>query len=245
VKGTLYGTTIVGGTYRCCGTVFSFDIATGKETVLHSFGNTGDGDGPAAELVDIRGKLYGTTSMGGAGSCYFGCGTVFSVDRATGEEKVLYSFGAFSYDGQGPYSSVIDVNGKLYGTTSAGGTYGFGTVFSFDLRKGTETILFNFGRVYQTGASPETGLVDVNGVLYGTTSGGGNYGGGTVYAIETTGGKETILHSFGNGVDGYEPLGGLLNVNGTFYGTTNIGGSSNDICEYDLSSCGTIFKLKP
>ncbi len=50
------------------------------------------------------------------------------------------------------------------------------------------------------GLAPLAGLIDVNGILYGTTQGGGQYGGGTVFAITRTG-QERVLHSFG-GVPG-------------------------------------------
>jgi uncharacterized repeat protein (TIGR03803 family) len=127
VKGTLYGTTDEGGSHGA-GTVFSIDPGTGAETVLHSFGGTGDGSTPYASLIDVKGKLYGTTETGGAAAA----GTVFSVDPKTGAEAVVYSF-LGGTDGKGPDASLIDVKGTLYGTTNEGGTDGYGTVFA--LRK--------------------------------------------------------------------------------------------------------------
>jgi hypothetical protein len=52
------------------------------------------------------------------------------------QELVLHSFGA-GYDGAVPYRSLIDVGGKLNGTTSGGGTprrrdQGGGTVYRGD-----------------------------------------------------------------------------------------------------------------
>jgi uncharacterized repeat protein (TIGR03803 family) len=44
--------------------------------VLHSFGGQGDGSGPNGSLINVGGKLYGTTTEGG-GTC--GCGTVFAI----------------------------------------------------------------------------------------------------------------------------------------------------------------------
>jgi uncharacterized repeat protein (TIGR03803 family) len=70
------------------------------------------------------------------------------------------------------------------------------------------------------GALPRAGLVEVGGALYGTTSGRGTSGGGTVFKI-TTSGHLTALHQFGGSGDGSIPLAGLLNVNGTLYGTTD------------------------
>ena len=74
--GNLYGTTVWGGTYGC-GTVFKV-TPSGKETVLYSFADDGDGASPMAGLIfDDKGNLYGTT----AGGCVDGdsAGTVFEI----------------------------------------------------------------------------------------------------------------------------------------------------------------------
>ena len=132
VDGTLYGTTRYGGT-RNRGTVFSLTTA-GKETVLHSFGGPGDGVLPYGGLLDVNGTLYGTTSNGGSVECgvrygnIHGCGTVFKI-TPTGNETVLHSFGNPG-DGRYPYQRLVDVNGTLYGTATAGGAHDSGTVFS-------------------------------------------------------------------------------------------------------------------
>ena len=78
--GNLYGTTYGGGA-NGYGTVFT--IASGKETVLYSFGaNSTDGQNPIAGLImDSAGNLYGTTVVGGAnGESTAGDGTVFEID---------------------------------------------------------------------------------------------------------------------------------------------------------------------
>ena len=94
---------------------------------------------------------------------------------------MLYSFKGGS-DGAGP-SGLIDVNGKLYGTTGYGGTPGtYGTVFSISTTGYAETVLHRFG-VSKDGQHPGAGLLNVNGTLYGTTSDGGLYGKGTVFAL--------------------------------------------------------------
>ncbi len=128
MNGTLYGTTWDGGAYND-GSVFSIDLSTGAETILHSFDNT-DGQWPVAGLINVKGTLYGTTFYGGAYTTCgdsFGCGTVFSLDPTTGVETVLYSFGGT--DGATPEGGLIHVNGGFYGTTCCGGTDGYGTVF--------------------------------------------------------------------------------------------------------------------
>ncbi len=132
VNGTLYGTTKRGGTHNR-GTVFSI-TPSGSETIIHSFGGIGDGIYPYGGLIEVNGTLYGATSNGGSVSCgvrygnVHGCGTVFSI-TPSGTESVLHSFGA-PRDGKYPYGGVTDVNGTLYGTTTAGGTKDAGIVFS-------------------------------------------------------------------------------------------------------------------
>jgi hypothetical protein len=64
-------------------------------SVLYSFGGAlSDGGLPVAALINVKGRLYGTTSEGGAFNCgTYNCGgTAFSI-TAGGLEKVLHSFG--------------------------------------------------------------------------------------------------------------------------------------------------------
>ena len=97
-------------------------------------------------------------------------------------------------------------------------------------------MLYSFEGGSKDGAYPEAGLLNVNGTLYGTTyEGGGATGGGTVFAI-TTSGKETLLHSFTGSGDGEYPNAGLIDVSGTLYGTTADGGANDG---------GTVFLLSP
>jgi uncharacterized repeat protein (TIGR03803 family) len=172
VSGTLYGTTETGGSDGS-GTVFSIDPKTGAETVLHSFcqlTNCSDGAYPVAGLIDVSGTLYGTTGNGGTNDA----GTVFSIDPKTGAETVLHSFGSGT-DGSTPFASLIDVSGTLYGTTINGGTGtctpDCGTVFSITT-SGTENVIYSF-QGGTDGDSPTAHLIDVGGILYGTTFFGG------------------------------------------------------------------------
>jgi uncharacterized repeat protein (TIGR03803 family) len=120
--GNLYGATNFGGAFGV-GTVFKLDT-NNNETIIHSFGGSGDGAPPGGGLViDRAGNLYGTTTEGG--SSYFG--TVFKLDPG-GKETILQSFSG--KDGNGPDWGVVrDSKGNLYGTTQYGGAYGGGVVF--------------------------------------------------------------------------------------------------------------------
>jgi uncharacterized repeat protein (TIGR03803 family) len=162
--------------------VFSVTMS-GTEALLHSFGKGSDGFIPYAGLVDVNGTLYGTTSEGGGLGCgHHGCGTVFAI-TPSGIEKVLYAFRSSS--GQTPEAVLMNVKGTLYGTTVYGGSCAYcGTVFSLNLSTGTETVVHSFSHIGSDGVEPGAGLITVNGTLYGTTSGGGTIGAGTVFSIK-------------------------------------------------------------
>jgi uncharacterized repeat protein (TIGR03803 family) len=187
VNGALYGTTEYGGSHGK-GTVFALNPNTGAETVLYTFCSRrkcADGQIPSVSLVAVNGTLYGTTEYGGSGIDGYGYGTVFALDPNTGMETVLYSFCSQQKcaDGEIPEAALFAVNGTLYGTTWAGGSDGGGTVFSFDPKAGVETVLHAFSSGGD-GQNPGATLIDVNGMLYGTTFAGGAYGDGTVFAIK-------------------------------------------------------------
>jgi uncharacterized repeat protein (TIGR03803 family) len=224
-KGNLYGTTAYGGVANC-GTVFEVTPA-GQEQVLHSFSGA-DGAYPwAGLLMDAKGNLYGTTTFGGA----LNYGAVFEL-TSTREYKLLHSFSA--KDGASPYGALIrDAEGNLYGTTAFGGSLHHGTVFRITPNRKLN-VLYNFAGGTD-GASPYAGLVrDAAGDLFGTTAFGGASGNGTVFRVDSSG-KETVLHAFGEGLDGATPYAGLVqDRRGTLYGTTFVGGS------YGL---GTVFRV--
>jgi len=242
--GTLYGTTeALGGSGSGWGTVYSL-TTTGNEKVLHTFTGPPDGAEPVAPLLNVNGTLYGTTVYGGTGCHSGGCGTVFSIST-TGKEKVLYSFQGGS-DGALPLSGLIDVNGTFYGTTLRGGgnhlgcqpSYaGCGTVFSITT-SGSERVVYRFNGT--NGTSPNAGLLEMNGSLYGTASSGGSSGWGVVFSLSASGG-ESVLHNFADGNDGANPTADLIEVNGVLYGTTWQGGSNG--C--NRLGCGTIFAISP
>ena len=296
----LYGTTYGGGTGSgCryvigCGTAFSLDLTSGTEAVLHSFVGGTDGTEPLAGLVDLGGKLYGTTSMGGyydTGTAFsvavkndrenvlfqFGCcsdglypesglihhknmlygttqgggiygrGTLFSLNPKTGSVSALYAFCGQQSCPDGAYPlQLIDIGGMFYGTTESGGAGNGGTVFSFDPETGTETVLYSFCSQQNCadGDFPESGLVRIKGRLYGTTAYGGEYDSGTVFSLDLKGNVETVLHSFNyNDSDGWEPNGGVIDIEGTLYGTTYYGGSGVCYSGNENEGCGTVFAL--
>ena len=244
IDGTLYGTSWYGGTYGL-GTVFSV-TTSGVEKVLHSFGRGSKGLGaeggayPNEGLIGIDGTLYGTTVYGGA----HGAGVVYSMSK-TGRTKVLYSFDAPLGGGSaGANGSLINVNGVLYGTTSGGGAYhNEGAVYSITT-DGTVNVLHSFGagcpprKRCSDGEYPDSGVLDVSGVLYGETAGGGTHASGAVFSV-TTSGSERVLRSFSQG---YGPGVGLTALNGILYGITG-GGICGGGTVFSLTISGEVKRL--
>ena len=134
---------------------------------------------------------------------------------------------------------VVDKGGTLFGTTNYEGEYGYGTVFDLAPSGGgyTENTLHEFADG-NDGGLPPSGVIDVDGSLYGVTGVGGAHNYGTVYRLTPSGSgyTETILYSFAGGNDGKDPGAGVIDVNGSLYGTTG-GGGAHDY--------GTVFKLTP
>jgi uncharacterized repeat protein (TIGR03803 family) len=103
---------------------------------------------------------------------------------------------------------------------------------------GAEAVLHNFSGI-PDGANPQARLIDVNGTLYGTTENGGatSKSEGAVYSISTTG-AEKVLYGFTGRGHGNYPVAGVIDVNGTLYGTTLYGGRAE-------FGAGTVYALSP
>jgi uncharacterized repeat protein (TIGR03803 family) len=234
---TLYGTTYYGGTSNR-GTVFKLDIDGGNYAVLWNFtGSTNDGAWPTAGLVLSGNALYGTTSSGGSS----GSGTVFNVNTNGTGFSVLKSFSSQTYvsasgvwtniGGAQPRGEVLLAGSALYGTTSIGGSNGFGTVFKLNTDGSGFAVLRDLAPT--DGSSPISGLLLSGNTLYGTAYSGGISGSGTVFSVGTNGSDFTVLASL-SGSNGAYPFGGLVRAAGTLYGNT-LGGGSDGI--------GTVFAL--
>jgi uncharacterized repeat protein (TIGR03803 family) len=206
--------------------------------------------------IEMYGLFCATALLAGCGGNAVG----LSGPSAQEASPSRFSPGASSFkslvafdgaDGINPNAGLISVAGIFYGTTSFGGSSGCqsyetipgcGTVYEMTTA-GKETAIYSFKGSPGDGSFPHAPLTDVNGVLYGTTSKGGNgpcyssslQGGcGTVFKI-TTSGDETVLHNFTGGADGYSPSGApLIYVQGALYGVTIFGGAHG---------AGTIFKI--
>ncbi len=236
--GNLYGVTVNGGGFSgAAGTAWKLSTDGAHFTVLYTFcsqPNCTDGGHPIGGLVEGPDhNLYGTTQQLGDNNH----GTVFKL-TPTGTFTRLHAFDGAD-DGSGPRDKLfLASDGYLYGTTYSSGPGSHGTVFKIKPDGTNFATVFSFclNQNCSAGATPEAGLIQASdGNFYGTTAGGGHYGKGVVYRL-TPGGQATSLHDFCqcNG-EGANPYGYLLQANdGSLYGTTYIGGTSN---------LGTVFKV--
>ncbi len=208
-------------------------------STLITLDGTNGGTPLEAQLVQATdGKLYGTTEFAGTcGGSEYG-GTVFKM-TASGAMTVLYNFcgGAAGYNPNG--GLVQASNGLFYGTNTSGGAYGgvTGTIFKIT-SQGALTTLVSFDGA--DGQDPIASLVQgTDGNLYGTTEGGGAYGGGpysngTVFKM-TLAGSLSTLYSF-DGSDGSQIGTIVQGTDGNFYGTATSGGTYGS---------GRVFRITP
>jgi uncharacterized repeat protein (TIGR03803 family) len=202
-------------------------------------------------IMDKAGNVYNAATAGGDLSCNppYGCGNISKVD-SSGKQTVLYKFCSLKNcaDGGSPDTTMVqDAAGNLFGGTSEGGAYGFGTVFKLT-PSGKYTVLWAF-HGGKDGGVPFFGalLLDKAGNLYGTTYRGGDLscpedvgiGCGVVFKVDPKG-KETVLHSFTGGKDGNRPFGLVQDEAGNFYGSTYHGG---DLTCNAPEGCGNVFKI--
>jgi len=241
--GSLYGTSEYGGA-NGTGAVFSISPG-GVESVVHSFGGSGDGYMPSTGLLSVyNGDIYGSTVFGGCVTGAKACpvGVTYALNKA-GQERILHRFYLHPAlaDGRQPMG-LIEYNGLLYGLTSSGGVFnnnanqGLGTAFEIDAG-GTENKLHDFGAPGD-GYEPAGTLTPVNGLFYGATTRGGLYDAGTMFSM-TASGTETVLYSFGAPGDAALPNGDITLYNGTLYGTSTSGGKYNYGAFFRINVDGT------
>jgi uncharacterized repeat protein (TIGR03803 family) len=145
---------------------------------------------------------------------------------------------SFDYQGYSPSAGLVQGSDQdFYGTTSQGGTNGFGTVFRLS-QAGNLTNLFSFNR--SNGANPSAALVQgQDGSFYGTTYYGGTNGYGTAFKLATSGTLNTLV-SF-NETNGAYPQAPLVQAaDGSLYGTSVAGGPNTNQSGFTY---GTVFRL--
>lgn len=231
--GQLLGTSELGGVGGA-GTVFSIAKDGTGLVVLKNFLSGFEGGQPIAGLTrGSDGRYYGTTSTGGPN----GGGAVYTIGADGSDFSVLKTF--TPTEGSGFYAGVTEItSGKIYCISAFGGPSEGGAVFRMNkdgsqfqtVRGFTATVgdpQWTFGAVFQAS----------DGVLYGTSGRGGQYGVGTVFRMQPDGTEFKVLKSFANtGVDSTRPQAGVtLATDGYLYGTAREGGEFGQ---------GTIYRLQ-
>jgi uncharacterized repeat protein (TIGR03803 family) len=227
-----YGTTE--GVYGYPSTVFKIRT-DGKLDWAYHF-SAEDGDAPMAGVTIGRDNcLYGTTSQGGK----YGLGTGFKMTR---NGELIWSVSFNGKNGSHPHAELVQgFDAGLYGTTFDGGPHDSGTVFRLSPASGEIQTLHSFSG--NDGANPlgRLALVGVD-VLYGTTSTGGLFDGGTVFRINRFGALTTLV-SF-ESTNGISPRAGLTQGDDkSFYGTTAYGGTYGQGTIFRVSEHGRFMSL--
>lgn len=158
------------------------------------------------------GYLYGTTNRGGGD--FTSGGAIFRMALDGSAFTMLHAF-SYSSDVASPNAIIISPeDGYLYGTTSAGGSPGAGTIFRMATDGSGFSVLHAFAGIGSSG--PNAGVISPgNGYLYGTTVGG------TVFRIALNGSSFTVLRnlSFSEWASLYV---GVINPgDGYLYGTAS------------------------
>ena len=180
-------------------------------------------------------KLYGVTELGG---CNDSC-VCYNYDPNTGIFTDFWDLDCNQQFGYGTRSGMIAAtDGKLYGVNPAGGTAGYGVIYSVDPVTDTYTDIYDIG--FTNGHYPLGMLVQLpNGLLYGMTNYGGTNNLGTLFSYDIVNNIYTDLHQFDFPTGGGPLYGGLIQAtDGKLYGMTFHGGADSlgVIFSFDLSN---------
>jgi uncharacterized repeat protein (TIGR03803 family) len=190
-------------------------------------------DGPIVGGMTLDGDaLIGAVAYDGC------CGALFTYNTTLNQFSIAHVFTGAA-DGAGPNPVLVDKSGTIFGTTGAGGTQNWGTVFSIG-SGGTFQKLYDFTNTTD-GAGPTGGLTaGRKSLLYGVTTATGPGNGGTIFSFNPATKTLTTLYRFTGGADGGMPTGDLLlDQHGDLLGTTSLGG---DLSACD-QGCGTVFRF--
>ena len=231
-KGNINGT---GFTNLC-----SFALLNGGESIT-----------PLAGVILSGNTLYGTTEEGGTSArlCNRPGNGKYSRSNTDGTGFAILHYFSTTYansvgvytnsDGAYPYAGLILSGSTLYGTTSFGGTAGYGTIFAVSTNGTGFTVLHEFTGG-NDGYIPTAGLILSGSTLYGTAEYGGTNGDGTIFALNTNGTGFNVLHNFAY-ADGAAPSAGLILSGSTLYGTAEAGGAYGNGTVFAISTNGMGF----
>jgi uncharacterized repeat protein (TIGR03803 family) len=280
--GKLYGTTFIGGSSNW-GSVYSYDFSNCSEFVVYNSG-PGPSGGSAAEFANVNelsdGKLYFPETYGGSSNL----GAIYRMDKDGSNRELVHDFKyniapqpAYSisasaqalteglatahYDGAYPYGFVVEgADGKIYGSTFAGGAMNWGSWWRCNKDgSGYEVIRLGSAAVlpYLSGtnvpvsayhiSNPMGNIAqDQSGLLYITGNSGGAGGVGGVGRMNPDGSAYQLLVS-GSAANGYNPYRGAVIIDDKVYGTMRLGGGTPGAAGvvYSMNLNGTAYtKMK-
>jgi len=241
-NGLYYGVEPFGGA-EGMGSIFTLDPDTRTQTEIASFSGFYDqtefafAPFPSSLTLGNNGKLYGTTQYGGEQNS----GLVFTLDPTTNQLEFVADFdGAYDAEYDYHYSHLPsaltwDKGDLFYGTTLLGGDKGSGSIFTFNPQDNSLTTLASFEGYtdeygYTYSLSPSALVLGGNGLLYGTTAYGGEFGDGSLFAFNPLEQSLTTVFSFESQPDewGYSyslyPSSLIASADGSLCGTTASGG---------------------
>ena len=237
-NGLFYGIA-VGGFGNFGSVIYEYDAETGAFEFAYDFFDPETGqneDARSSSLVQhSNGKVYGLTQHGGD----YSDGQLFEFDLESRSMVIRVHFEAAS-KGETPMGHLTEASdGKLYGVTLEGGTYGYGVLYVYDPVANIFAVLKHFDGI-SLGAKPIDGPIQAsNGKLYGMTWSGGTSDLGVVYEYDISTNQITKMHDFDGAATGSKPEGKFCQAsNGILYGMTAQGGTSDKgtIIDFDINA---------
>ena len=218
--GELYGMASAGG-LNSSGILFKYDISLDLFILRVNFDGT-NGQAPNCSLIEFNGLLYGMTNEGGVANE----GVLFSYDPVANSIVKLADFYGEDY-GRYPYGSLTTgPDNMLYGQTYSGGKFGNGVMFKYNTNNLTFAKCFDFEEAPEGAYAISSLYLGDDGWAYGTTYGGGQYQGGTIYRVNPDDRQFESLYEFDIYTYGGNPTSGLIQAaDGYFYGVTPYGGT--------------------
>jgi len=217
------------------GFLFSTDSSGQNFQVKYDFPVTTFGANPAnLEMIPYNGKLYGTTSLGGANNF----GTLFEYDPTNNTYSKKFEFGPNpSITGGDPKGSLLLYNNKFYGLAADYGASGGGVIFEWD--PATNVYTKKYDLTGAGGSNPQNSLRLMNGKMYGTTAGGGSTNIGVVFEwdpVTNVYTKLVDLNGVGAGSNGWSFYNNVTPYNNKLYCMTQRGG---------VNDYGTLLMIDP
>ncbi len=146
-------------------------------------------------------------------------------------------------EGNNPRAGLVqDSDSKLYGTATAGGEHGVGSVFKLDPDGGNFIVLHSFNTT--DGSGPYASLIlAADGFLYGTCQDGGNSSAGVIFKIDTNGNNFSVIHHFDGANEGGTPFGRLQISGTTLYGVARNNGANGFGTVFSMDTSGSDYAV--